>query len=109
MTNIHSKERTQIEDDNDNQLKIKLKMYELVKLATTMEDLVNLRTEKKNISMFTSFVNYCLIHLTTSVQGRYYASKIHISDMFTVFDEALCVLIIENHSEDVIRVYDQGV
>ena len=28
--------------------------------------------------------------------------------MFTVSDEALCVLIIENHCEDLIRVYDRG-
>ena len=61
MTNEHRKERAQIQDDDDNQLEIKLKMYELVKLAATKEGLENLKTEKKNIIMFTTFVNYCLI------------------------------------------------
>ena len=109
MTDERSKERTETANNNDIQQVIKLKMYKLVKLASTKEGLENMGKEKNNHSMFATFVNYCLIHLTTSVQWRYHACNTYISDMFTVSDKALCVLIIENNSEDFIHVYNRGV
>ena len=104
MTFERNKERTQVEDDNDDHKDTKLKMHALVKLAATKDGLDNHGSEKNNTDMFTTFVTYCLIHLTTSIQWRYHAYNTNISDMFTVSDEALCVLIIENHSESLIRV-----
>ena len=71
--------------------------------------LENIRKEKNDHSMFATFVNYCLIYVTTSVQWRYHACNTNISDILTVSDKALCILITENNSEDFIRVYDRGV
>ena len=109
MTDERSKEKTEIVDNDDNQQAIKLEMYNLVKRASTKEGPENIRKEKNNHSIFATFVNYCLIHSTMSVQWKYYTCDTNILDMFTVSDKALFILIIKNNSEDFICVYDCGV
>ena len=83
-------------------------MQRLIKLAATKEGLVNIRSELTNVDMFTNFINCCLMHLNMSIQWRYHVYTTHISDMFTVSDRALCVLVILDYSEDLIRVYNKG-
>ena len=60
---------THPEEDNTKKYgETKLNMYSLVKMAAAKDGLVNLRGETTNDDLFTTFVNYCLIHMTTSVQ-----------------------------------------
>ena len=108
--NVDCTDNTRSEDDSSNKSdETKHNMHSLVKMAADKEDLVNLRGETTNTDLFKTFVNYCLIHLTPSVQWRYHAYNTNISDIFTVSDEALCMLIIENHANDFIRIHDGGV
>ena len=86
-------------DDTHNYDEEKLNMHSLMKIVAAKDGLVNLRDETTNAHLFTTVVNYCLIYLTTSVQLRYHAYNTTISDIVTVSDEALCVLIIENHAD----------
>ena len=50
-------------------------------------------------------MSYCLIHFTTSIYWRYNACNIVISEIFTESDEALCILLIENNTEDYAKMY----
>ena len=102
-----TKEITQAPIDWAEKERTKIKLNELVTLAATKDGLVNLRCEK-NTETFTTFVNYCLIHLTSSITWRYQAYNTNISQLFTESDEALCILIIENNCEDLIRGFKQG-
>ena len=57
MSDERSKERTETADNNDNQQAIELNIYNLVKLTLTKKDFENIIREKKNHSMFVTFVN----------------------------------------------------
>ena len=59
----------------------------------------------ENIDLFRTFVSFCLIHFTTSINWRYKACNMAISDIFTESDEALCILLIENNADDYARMY----
>ena len=102
-----TKERTQAPIVWADKERTNLKLNELVALAATKDGLVNLRCEK-NTETFTTFVNYSLIHLTLSITWRYQAYNTNISQLFTESDEVLCILIIENNCEDLIRGFKQG-
>ena len=54
----------------------------------------------ENIELFQTFVSYCLIHFTTSLNWQYKACSVVISEIFTVSDEALCILLLENNAAD---------
>ena len=75
-------------------------MKALIDIAENGEELSNLRTNIANIELFETFINYCLIHFTTSMNWRYKACESLISDIFTESDEALCILLIENNASD---------
>lgn len=94
---------TQVAANNDE---IETNMINLVKKAAEKDGLINLRVETNNSDNFSTFVNYCLINLTSSVTWRYRAYNTIISDIFTVSDEALCILLIENLSYDFIQTHE---
>ena len=86
-------------DDEVNE-NVKDKMMKIIEIAVNGEGLENLRTNEENIDLLHTFVSYCLIHFTTSINWRYKACSTVISDIFTESDEALCILLIENNAED---------
>ena len=86
---------------------IRENMMEVVKIAAEGVALQDIRTNYDNMSLFKTFVNLCLIHFTTSISWRYKACDSVISDIFTVTDEALCILFLENNADDYVRVYQE--
>ena len=86
---------------------IRENMMEVVKIAAEGVALQDIRTNYENMSLFKTFVNLCLIHFTTSISWRYKACDSVISDIFTVTDEALCILFLENNADDYVRVYQE--
>ena len=100
----NSEEDTQ---DDTVQMEIRDNMIKVVKIAKEGVGLQNLRTNQENMTLFQTFVNLCLIHFTTSISWRYKACDCVISDIFTVTDEALCILFLENNADDYVRVYEE--
>ena len=86
---------------------IRENMMEVVKIAAEGVALQDIRTNYDNMSLFKTFVNLCLIHFTTSISWRYKACDSVISDIFTITDEALCILFLENNADDYVRVYQE--
>ena len=86
---------------------IRENMMEVVKIAAEGVALQDIRTNYDNMSLFKTFVNLCLIHFTTSISWRYKACDSVISDIFTVTDEALCILFLKNNADDYVRVYQK--
>ena len=82
-------------------------MIEVVKIAAEGVALQDIRANYENMSLFATFVNICLIHFTTSISWRYKACDSVISDIFTVTNEALCILFLENNADDYTRVYQE--
>ena len=80
-------------------------MYNLVKLATQDDGLVNMRVNSKQSKEFETFVNYCLVHFTQSTNWRYKSYTCKISEIFTELDEGLCMLVLENNAEDFMKVH----
>ena len=66
-----------------------------------------MRSDDDKFDLFQTFVNYCLVHFTTSINWRYNASSTCISDIFTDSDEALCILLLENNAEDYKKIYEE--
>ena len=63
--------------------KLNTKMLNLVKNSAAKDGLINLKGERNISDIFPTFVNYCLINLTTSVIWRYRAYNTIISENFT--------------------------
>ena len=85
--------------------KVKESMMKIIEIATNGEELENLRNNVEKIELFKTFVNYCLIHFTTSMNWRYKACDSLISDIFTESDEALCILLLENNASDYAKMH----
>ena len=51
-------------------------------------------------SEFITFINLCLVHFTTSQTWRYTRYNTYILNMFTVADEALAMVLLENNADD---------
>ena len=94
-------------DDNVTVNEIRENTMEVVKIAAKGYGLQDIRTTYENMDLFQTFVNICLIHFTTSISWRYKACDSLISDIFTVTDEALCILLLENNADDYVRVYEE--
>ena len=92
-------------DNIENSDDIKTKMMKIINIAISGQGLENLRTKSENIDLLHTFVSYCLIHFTTSINWRYNACSVVISEIFTDSDEALCILLIENNAEDYAKMY----
>ena len=93
--------------DDTVQMEIRDNMIKVVKIAKEGVALQKLRTNLENMTLFQTFVNLCLIHFTTSISWRYKACDSVISDIFTVTDEALCILFLKNNADDYVRVYEE--
>ena len=78
-------------------------MMKITSIAISGQGLENLRTKSENIDLLHIFMSYCLIHFTTSINWRYNACNIVISEIFTESDEAMCILLIENHAEVMLK------
>ena len=105
MTTDHTN-NTLTENDGTNKIDDpKQNMHSMVKIVTAKEGLMILRCETTNDNPFKTFMNYYLTHMTTSVQWRYHAYSTNITDIFTVSDEVLCVLTVENHANDLIYIH----
>ena len=99
------REHSEITDNHDN---VKDDMYQLIQQAATCEGLVNMRVNLDQSKLFDTFVNYCLVNFTTSLNWRYKSYNTNISDIFTESDESLCMLILENNATDFLKVYATG-
>ena len=106
LTIWNGDEESDTTDDNAEIFKeVKERMMKIINCTITGEGLENLRTKLENIDMFHTFVSYCLIHFTTSINWRYKACSVVVSEIFSESDEALCILLIENNAEDYARMH----
>ena len=87
---------------------VKEEMKKLVEMAATAEGLVNMRVNLDQSDLFDTFVNYCLVNFTTSLNWRYKSYNTNISEIFTDSDEGLCMLILENNAQDFLKVCSTG-
>ena len=87
---------------------VKEKIKKLIEMAATAEGLVNMRVKLDQSDLFDTFVNFCLVHFTTSLNWRYKSYNTNISDIFSDSDEGLCMLILENNAQDFLKVYSTG-
>ena len=87
---------------------VKEEIKKLVEKAATSEGLVNMRVNLDQSDLFDTFVNYCLVNLTTSLNWRYKSYNTNVSDIFSESDEGLCMLILENNAQDFLKVYSTG-
>ena len=94
-----------VDNDNETNENVKRKMMQVIDIALTGEGLDNLRTKEENTDVFHTFVSYCLIHFTTSINWRYKACTAVISDIFTETDEALCISLIKNNACDYAKMH----
>ena len=86
--------------ESDNIDMAKQKMKNIIDIVVAGDALQNLRAESENTQLFETFASYCLIHFMTSYNWWYNASLVVISNIFTVSDEALCILLLENNAAD---------
>ena len=104
---IWNSEETDHNEENDDETNenVKSKMMQIIEIAVAGEGLENLRMKEENIDLLHTFVSYCLIHFTTSINWRYKACCAAISDIFTESDEAMCILLIENNAADYAKMH----
>ena len=95
----------QIEDRDERINDVKEKMKKIIDIAVEGEGLENIRCKMDMFDMFQTFVSYCLIHFTTSINWRYKACNTCISEIFTESDEALCILLIENNADNYAKMF----
>ena len=88
---------SEITDDHDT---AEEDIYRLIEQAATCEGLVNMRINLDQSKLFDTFVNYCLVNFTTSLNWRYKSYNTNLSDIFSESDENLCMLILENNATD---------
>ena len=104
---IWNSEDTDGNADNDNKMNknAKGKMMQIIEIAVAGEGLENLRTKEENIDVLHTFVSYCLIYFTTSINWRYKECSAVILDIFTESDKTLCILLIENNAGDYAKMH----
>ena len=105
LTVFNDVQVNQIEDRDERINEVKEKMKKIIDIAVEGEGLENIRCKMEMFDMFQTFVSYCLIHFTTSINWRYKACNTCISEIFTDSDEALCILLIENNADDYAKMY----
>lgn len=86
---------SEITEDHDT---VKNDIYQLIQQAATSKGLVNMRVNLDQSKLFDTFVNYCLVNFTTSLNWRYKSYNTNLSDIFTKSNESLCMLILENNA-----------
>ena len=80
--------------------RVQERINKLISVGSSDEGFLSLRTNKDLYDEFETFVNFCLVHFVTSMDWRYNACNNVISDIFSVTDEALCILLLENNLVD---------
>ena len=80
--------------------RVQERINELLTVGCSDEGLLSLRTNKDYYDEFETFVNFCLVHCVTSMDWRYNACHNVISEIFSVTDEAFCILLLENNLFD---------
>ena len=105
LTVFNDVQVNQIGDRDERINEVKEKMKKIIDIAVEGEGLENIRCKMEMFDMFQTFVSYCLIHFTTSINWRYKACNTCISEIFTESDEALCILLIENNADDYAKMY----
>ena len=95
--------RPQGDDDDANiHLTEKRRLGALVQMVKQDKDgsmFMNIR-QNDNKEFFDTFVNICLVHLTSVSEWRSKMYSNVIKDIFTVSDEAFAMLLFENHVDD---------
>ena len=102
-----NEDRVHSETTDDHET-VKNDIYQLIQQAATCEGLVNMRVKSEQSKLFDTFVNYCLVNFTTSLNWRYKSYNTNLSDIFSESDESLCMLILENNATDFLKVYTTG-
>ena len=92
-------------DNIENSDDVKAKLMKIIDIAISGQGLENLRTKSENIDLLHTYVSYCLIHFATSINWRYKACNVVISEIFTESDEAWCILLIENNAENYAKMH----
>ena len=77
-------------------------------MVATSEGLVNMRVNSDHSDIFDTFVNYFLVKFTTSLNWRYKSYNTNISDIFSISDEDICILILENNAQDFLAILSTG-
>ena len=97
--------------DNNSAELIALRTQKVKKMASDLIHMVNNGTNdfetmrsNNNQEFFETFVEYCLIHSTTAVEWRYKCYNTILSKIFTISDEALTMLMLENNVADLVRI-----
>ena len=80
--------------------RVQERVNELIKVGFSDEGLLSLRTNEEYYDEFEKFVNFCLVHFVTSMDWRCNACNKVISEIFSVTDEAFCILLLENNLFD---------
>ena len=63
--------------------------------------------KNENHELFQAFVEYCLIHSISSMDWRTKCYNTTVSKMFTVADEAMAILLLENNAKDLRLIKDK--
>ena len=104
QSNCNKESDSDEEREENGEEKVIKNITNLVQLAADTNAFDNMRLNSDNQEVFGTFVNYCLVHLTSSVNWRCKAYNTCISDIFTETDEALAMLLLENNIDDFNKV-----
>ena len=94
--NINESQRT--DTNNESLSKLLVGLRKIKALANKTEDrneLMKIR-EKEDMDMFRIFVHVFLIHSKRKLDWRYEKYQTRIGKLFTIFDEALVILLMMN-------------
>ena len=98
MRQLNINENQTSERSNDSLSKILVGLRKIKILANKNEDryeLMKIR-EKEDMDMFRTFVHVFLIHSKRKMDQRYEKYQTRIGKLFTIFDEALVILLMMN-------------
>ena len=90
-------------NEDANSSNVEESISKLVELAVGDEWLIQLREDIRNLDLLQTCVNYCLFHVSTSMNWWYKAYITLVSDIFNDLDEALCMLLIENSASAYVK------
>ena len=98
MRELNINENQTSDRNNDSLSKLLVGLRKIKALANKSEDrneLMKIR-EKEDMDMFRTFVHVFLIHSKRKMDWRYEKYQTRIGKLFTIFDEALVILLMMN-------------
>ena len=98
MKELNIIESQTTDTNNENSSKLLVGLRKIKALANKTEDrneLMKIR-ENKDMDMFRTFVHVFLIHSKRKMDWRYEKYQTRIGKLFTIFDEALVILLMMN-------------